>query len=550
LVPSSEQPKRLSYASLNLAFSLLVVVLIGALVRFLPIGGTPYPLNDGGLFAHMASDLYRNGFMLPAFTSYNGEAIPFAYPPLGIYLTAVISAILSSGPIDVLRWLPALVSTASIVAVFLVAAELLRSRWRGLVAAAAFAVMPHSYLWLIGGGGVTRSLGLLLSLLAFHQGVRMLRTHRPISVAATGILGGLTLLSHPQAAVFLAASLLIFVGFHLYDGPRGTIAKNLALAGGEGLLVAAPWLITVIAMHGFAPIVSAGTTSIDPRIGLLQLLGLGFADSSVLDLMTALGVLGVILRVARGQWMIPLWLVVTILIDPRAGATYAAVPLALSVVPILGELMQWTGLARGGSASLNDEPLPTLVRHHRGTALILALLLFVTLRTAARTAVDPAGPLHGLAHPHVAAMRWVATHAGNSARFAVVTGSSWEYDYVSEWFPTLAGRTSAATVQGSEWGGFPTFLKRLAAYRQLQECADKTAACLEEWAVSWNEPSTLAFLPKGALFGPESPADCCPALRETLRLSDRYALIYDGPGASIFAPVDAVAGTSSAPTSR
>jgi len=157
--------------------------------------------------------------------------------------------------------------------------------------------------------------------------------------------------------------------------------------------------------------------------------------------------------------------------------------------------------------------------------------------------------MHGLTHDHVAAMHWVAGHAGEGARFAVITGRSWESDYVSEWFPALAGRTSVATVQGSEWRGFSRFVERLAAYRQLQNCADKTASCLDTWSAGWNERSAFAFLPKGALFGPRSAPDCCPSLRETLRLSDRYVIVYDGPGATIFAPVDVV-GLVSAPTSR
>jgi hypothetical protein len=533
-----------SMGNVNLSFSLLIVVLIGAVVRFLPLGESAYPINDGGLFAHMARDLVRNGFFLPPFTTYNGAEIPFAYPPLGIYLTAGIAAILGADPIAVLRWLPALLSTASILALYLVAAELLRSRWRGVVAAAAFAVMPRSYLWLIGGGGVTRSLGLLLSLLALQQGVRMMRTHRPINVLGTALLGGLTLLSHPQAAVFLAASLLILVGFHVYRGQLRTIATNLVLAGLGGLLVATPWLVAVIATHGPPPLLSAGSTAIDPAIGLSQLLGLRFADASVLDVMTALGVLGVIVRIARNQWMIPLWLVVTLLIDPRAGSTFATVPLALSVVPILGELVQRTVASRGGAGSLDTDTLPSLMRRHRSAAVILALLLFVTLRTASRTAADPLDPMYGLAKDHVTAMRWIAGHTEAGARFAVVTGRMWESDYISEWFPVLAERTSVGTVQGSEWRGFPAFLERLATNRQLQNCADKTAACFDDWAAGWNEPSTYAFLPKGPLFGPRSATDCCAALRETLRLADRYTLVYDGPGATIFAPVNALTSAS------
>jgi hypothetical protein len=351
--------------------------------------------------------------------------------------------------------------------------------------------------------------------------------------------------------LFLASSLLILVGFHVYRGPLGTIAANLTLAGLGGLLVATPWLITVVMSHGPDPLLSAGRTSLDLRIGVNGLLGLNFTDGSVLDLVTALGVLGVIVRIARGQWMIPLWLVSTFLIDPRAGSTYATVPLALSVVPILGELVQRTGVTHGGPASLDSETLPRLMRRHGAAGVILALLLFVTLRTAARTAVDPAAPLYGLANDHGAAMRWVAANTDEDARFAVLTGRQWESDYLSEWFPVLARRTSVATVQGSEWGGLNGFIDRLAEDHQLQDCADKTVTCLEEWAARWDERRAFALLPKGRLFGPTSSTDCCPALRETLTLSDRWVLLYDGPGASIFAPADVVAaGSPAAGTSR
>jgi hypothetical protein len=523
-------------ADLNLAFGLLIVVLIAALIRFLPLGTSNYPINDGGLFAHMVDDLVRNGFGLPASTTYNGEAIPFAYPPLGIYLTAVIAGIWGVDPIFVLRWLPAALSTASVIAMHLMAAELLRSRWRGLVAAAAFAVMPRSYIWLIDGGGITRSLGLLLALLALQQGIRMLRTHKSIHVLSTAVLGGLTLLSHPQAALFLSASLLVLLGFHMFRGRPVAVVVQLAIAGLGGLLVAAPWIVAVVANHGAAPLLSAGRTALDPANGLGLLLGLSFTDNPALDLMTALGVVGVFVRLARGQWMVPAWLMAAVLIDPRAGATYATVPLALSVVPILGELVLRMIPAQGGPGTLESDPMPQLVRTHRAASVVMALLLFATLRTAARTAADPGAPMHGLQDDQAAAMRWVAANTETSARFAIVTGRAWQWDYFSEWFPVLAARTSIATVQGSEWTGIDSFLDRLAMSQQLQRCATDTETCLASWMHVWDASGVYVFIPKGHLSGPASPTDCCPALRETLESSANYHVIYDGAGASIFAP--------------
>jgi len=291
-----------------------------------------------------------------------------------------------------------------------------------------------------------------------------------------------------------------------------------------------------VATHGVGPILSAGQTALDPGIGLGQLLGLAFTDSPVLDLVTAIGVLGIIVRIARGQWMIPVWLGLTVLIDPRAGTTYATVPLALSVVPVLGELLQRMIPKQGAAATIDSDPLPRLVRTHRAASIVLILLLFITLRTASRAAVDADGPLDGLRANHVVAMEWVRDNTEGEAKFAVVTGRDWAADYVSEWFPVLADRRSVATVQGSEWRGIDAFVERLAIYRQLQDCADQTAACLMSWRDGWSLAGMSIFIPRGQLYGPGSSKDCCPALRESLRTSDRYVLVYDGPGASIFAP--------------
>ncbi|HET7602507.1 MAG TPA: hypothetical protein VFK36_05775, partial [Gemmatimonadales bacterium] len=134
---------------------------------------------------------------------------------------------------------------------------------------------------------------------------------------------------------------------------------------------------------------------------------------------------------------------------------------------------------------------------------------------------------------------WASANIPPTAETAVVTGLTWERDFTAEWFPVLASRVSAATVQGSEWTGRDAFIRRLASYRQLQRCAKLTANCLTNWTEGWLAGQPYVFVPKGQLAGPISSADCCPALRETLAASPDYRVVYDGPGATIFAPATA-----------
>src|SRR5688572_299911 len=100
---------------------LAVILVIGGLLRLASVIGTAFPAGDGGLFATMIEDLRRAGFALPTFTSYNGGDIPFAYPPLALYL----GAILPVDPLTTLQWLPAILATAAIVPVYLAATRAL-----------------------------------------------------------------------------------------------------------------------------------------------------------------------------------------------------------------------------------------------------------------------------------------------------------------------------------------------------------------------------------------------------------------------------------------
>ena len=84
---------------------LLVIVLAGlglaVWLRLAPIFAD-FAFGDGGLFWVMANDLRDNGFVPPDVTTYNTGDIPWVYPPIGIYLVALLG-----GGLDLFRILPA-----------------------------------------------------------------------------------------------------------------------------------------------------------------------------------------------------------------------------------------------------------------------------------------------------------------------------------------------------------------------------------------------------------------------------------------------------------
>ena len=101
----------------------ILVLLGGFLLRRAFFAASEFPLHDGGLFYVMIGDLIRNGFQLPLTSSYNAAAIPFLYPPLGLYITGWIETAFGADRLQLFRWIPLLLSTAAIPAFYLLARE-------------------------------------------------------------------------------------------------------------------------------------------------------------------------------------------------------------------------------------------------------------------------------------------------------------------------------------------------------------------------------------------------------------------------------------------
>jgi hypothetical protein len=102
----------------------------------------------------------------------------------------------------------------------------------------------------------------------------------------------------------------------------------------------------------------------------------------------------------------------------------------------------------------------------------------------------------------------------------------------------VAERQSVATVQGSEWLGEDGYQAQLERHRGVFHCTRSTDQCMAEWAADEGLADAALFIPKGQVNGPLSAADCCPALRELVQGSDRYEVVYDGPGATIAIPAE------------
>ncbi|HUS15836.1 MAG TPA: hypothetical protein VM536_12560, partial [Chloroflexia bacterium] len=416
--------------SAHAVLGVLFATLIGGFVRILPAWASDFPLNDGGLFYLMSQEIQNAQYSLPWSTTYNAANIPFAYPPLGLYLVALLSDWTPWHLIDLVRLMGPVVSTLTVPLVALVSYAFLGSTAQMLVAASCYALLPRGFEWLIMGGGVTRALGVAFALLTVYGAHALYTTRRNTHVPATAVFAGLTLLSHPEAASFAALTVLLLAAWYGRTWPA--LWQSVAVAAGA-LLVAAPGWATILLRYGSAPLVAALGSGWHSWLALVPLLSFVLSYESLLPVLSLLALLGLLVCLTGTRRFIAVWFVATLVLLPRSGPEYAMVPLAL--------------LAALG---LTEVVAPRLATP-RARTLVIGYVFVYALVSAWLLPVARSAELHALSAHERQALDWAAANTPSASQFLVITGAGTWDDATSEWFPVLARRVSLATVQGYEW---------------------------------------------------------------------------------------------------
>lgn len=502
-----------------------------------------FPLNDGGMFYVMVRDLQSSAYRLPDYTSYNSASIPFAYPPLPFYIAALLSDFTPLNLIDVFRFLPLIVSVLTIPAFFWLGRAILRSDNMALIAVFAFALLPRSFNWEIVGGGLTRSLGFMFALFALHQGYLLYtRRERKFALSST-ILCGLTILCHLEMGWFVTFSFALF--FLTYGRNRDGVVNSALVALGV-LVVTAPWWGIVISQHGLSPFLSAAQSGGHSWNSVIDLVLFYFTEEPFLSLLAVLGLIGLFTCLAGRRYFLPVWLIAMFILDPRKASTYSMVPLAMLVsiaiadviLPSLSRLASQTrstlSAASAEQPSVRAEGGRRSNQHSIATAFAVFLVLYAVV-SAIATSANGGSPLFALSHYDREAMQWTSVNTPATSKFIVVSGTeAWAIDALSEWFPALTGRVSVATVQGYEWLGKQQYDTQQDQHEELQQCAAETVQCIESWSSEAGIEFSHIYVSKNPRDLRE-PEDCCRALRLSLLGSTNYEVIYDGPGATVFA---------------
>ncbi|MFB6095554.1 MAG: hypothetical protein ABEJ71_03755, partial [Halodesulfurarchaeum sp.] len=293
------------------------------------------------------------------------------------------------------------------------ATRCLGSRRRAGVASFIYAVTPAAFEWIITGGGVIRAPALLLALTGLYTGVNLFDGGGWEWLVASTVLFGLTLLSHPVLAFGFGLSYVYF--FTALDRTPVGFARGVFVATG-GLVIALPWILTILSAHGPTPFLSA-----------LGVAGGGYAVNAIppnfwdpfgrfLGLYYIFAALGGAVLLARGDWMVPGW--VPVLLLSLTHLVLWFVPAAMLAATFLVEFVdRLREEAAGGEGWSIGRTIPTVVL----SAVLVHGLLTGSVYAAGYPQLEHAAPMReSLDAADVEAMAWLRAETAPDATVAVV----------------------------------------------------------------------------------------------------------------------------------
>ncbi len=250
-------------------WGILALMAGGAALRVAHLFSIPFdaPFHLGGLFYEFSRQIILNHFALPeTIPYYSLGGIPFAYPPLGFYIQAVVMKLFAPPPFVTVNLLPPLIAALSLPAFYwMVNAQTDDNRLR-TAALFAFALMPSAFVNQIEGAGLADACGTLAILLYLGSLFRFERDPRPAPALLAGLFLGLCALSSPGSAYGgVIISTLFFIKLFVQDLQSHTFKRSgwLLLTGLTSLLVSAPYWLTILRHHAFGGLTTAFFTQQD-----------------------------------------------------------------------------------------------------------------------------------------------------------------------------------------------------------------------------------------------------------------------------------------------
>jgi len=461
---------------------LITALLVSAPLIFWNAVRYSLPIGYAGMFTLMSDQIAQNGFRLPLEVPYYGPGgVPFAYPPLGLYLFA-LAIKLTGATFSYLRFMPAVFSLLAFVPLYFLTNELSDSILAAAAAVLLAAAAPNLNISHIWAGGVVRSPAFGLSLFSIYFFVRAVKKFDWRDVTLAGICFGVTVLTHLTYALFAALWIAIWTFLHPHL-KSWLSAVSLAVIG---TLLVLPWVGVILARYGWGVFAGAldshgnkdfvssltGITSVFSRVqgNLLQ----AFSDP-LFAFLIGLGILFLFLR--RKPAIIVVMFALTLLLGD-----------AERFLVVTGCILGGIGI---GGLSVYLQRL--LKKLNRPSALIVTSLIVIILSAfiwqRGLDAIDHFSPR--LTASTFEMTRYLEPNTPSGSSFLALVPQD-----EAEWLPYLMRREPVLAQWGSEWLG--TYQKQTRLMLQAKECEYlQDVGCLDELIASLGRsPDYLITLKK------------------------------------------------------
>lgn len=234
-----------------------VSLLVAGLKRLEMIAPPGFPLGEGGLFVLFSQTILNNDFSLPERIVYGGVTIPFAYPPAGFYLAAIVAKAVGSDLLTVYYLAPDPSQHAGGGCLLLLQPS---SQGSSGVPVCIDPLRPaaRQLRLQIMGGGLPRSLATIFAPLAVGLALRVAKTSSE-GVAALRTCVGLSILSRLEWGRFSAGGGAL--AFLTRAGGWKRAILLTAAVGTMALVVISPWIAAILSRHGVDPFLSSSSAS-------------------------------------------------------------------------------------------------------------------------------------------------------------------------------------------------------------------------------------------------------------------------------------------------
>ncbi|WP_435333595.1 ArnT family glycosyltransferase [Haloarchaeobius sp. TZWWS8] len=507
---------RVATVSLDERVWLALPLLAGLFVYASYLVTHPYPAFGAGLYIEIADTISAHGYSLPAMVpGYTEGGVPLAYPPLMFYVTAVVRDLTGVDALLYSRILPGLVVIATLVPYFYVAREFLLTARRAAFATLVVAVAPPVLQWHLSAGGINRAPAFLFVVTGVYAGIRLFKYDDLRWLGPALGLFSLTILTHPLYAVCFGMNYLLLYAF--FDRTKLGLLHGAIVAVG-GVVVTAPWWLTVASTHGFDVFFGAAGTHSGLGGGTGRLYDEFVQPLTDLDAVTPFFVAafaGAIYALRERRYFLPVWLVLSAYVLGKTRFQFLAggMLVALLVFDLAPKLAE----------RLDEQVLPGWRATLSLVLVSLVALSAVGLGSAYAAGAtdshhgDPSQPAFVDGHD-VQAMDWAAANTEPGANFVVLGDAA-------EWFPLYTDRTILVGPWGVEWTTPAQYEEQLTRYRSISTCAD--ARCITEYLETGDYHPDYVYVPKGHFTVRGMSYEQSAEMRPSLVQSERYHVVYE-----------------------